>query len=1052
MAGHNFLRDSLEDDRTVLTTHSFKPYDLVPTRSNYNVAEPSPTPSPPNAASSTQPPNAIITEAPHLELRQNNPQDCKNLCDALVDRAKVEKERTIIALNGTYNQQIEAARIAAVNGIRQAQVEANSTVNLVIRRADIVTSAASADVLAANKAVASADAALTTAQANATLANIALTSCLANATQINSALDNANAALRNVSSASINEVARLSSTILSLQGNVASAAAAAAAASAAASSANDAAAAAATKPGSCLIPPPAGTSPDVSITSAQVILIVIGGLILVFLLGFAGYFLVSRKKRMGERDSYLDEKDSASSPRRLNSRMSSAYRTGNGMKIQYNPRNAAAHEPMPTVTDQTGGLLVPSNANNSNSNVSGVSVPPTGLSMVPVGSPIRPNTSHSTSVDSPDREAFEAWSLKNRQNEQIKRSPRFAQGPKSPMVEETATAVSYAETPAKSELITNSYPIFYDQLRVQPGTDVAPRKPSYGKTERKRSAINVTNPFDVQPTSPVQKAATQGHRDLPLATDDTSQDIKTTILDVKDTMMDEPLSVPITFFSNYENPFLDPAQATPKSKEAEPRGFTAQTPKTPKTPRREVFDLEKLLSPKKNRFPAPETLAMLRQEEAPRTSTVPEIDRLLQLVAKQNEKYSDKPLFWTDFRPPDPEVETSLSVPLGRESPEPLNVKKEPVVEKSPEVIPSPPVTTPPPVGPPPTIPPPAIPPPKRSPVTEREEPKLLFNIPVPPIPESNPRDRTLSPLRRNPVIDRERSISARPSLKSTQSSESTLPTPDPNPGAPDDRELSPLRRNPSQVRNITSLLAEQPLHINTSSSPPTAPPTASLPVPGTESETHGERGRSMIRTSDIIEARLSWKSQLAKQDEEALKELDQEKRDRAKSPLRRNPVDLEALRRSPSLRSYKSGMSGTTANTNSPPPMPQSKRRSITLSPPPRHDSIPPVPVLNPSQQSSSPPVRNSIQRNRSSNPHFSQVLERFQVLASQNSVDKGALTNEVTQRAIAGIYIPGSLREQAVRNSSSSRGGQVGRSTSRGPQAGIGNEGLGRSASSRR
>jgi hypothetical protein len=58
---------------------------------------------------------------------------------------------------------------------------------------------------------------------------------------------------------------------------------------------------------------------------------------------------------------------------------------------------------------------------------------------------------------------------------------------------------------------------------------------------------------------------------------------------------------------------------------------------------------------------------------------------------------------------------------------------------------------------------------------------------------------------------------------------------------------------------------------------------------------------------------------------------------------------------------------------------------------------------------------------------------LSKFQSLAEQGTVNDRQASTEVTQRAIAGIFIPGSLREQAVRNLSKSRE----RSTARGGEA---------------
>jgi hypothetical protein len=56
-------------------------------------------------------------------------------------------------------------------------------------------------------------------------------------------------------------------------------------------------------------------------------------------------------------------------------------------------------------------------------------------------------------------------------------------------------------------------------------------------------------------------------------------------------------------------------------------------------------------------------LALLQKEDQARSSTVPEIDKLLRIVAQENEQLADKPLFWTDFRPAEEEVELAMEIP-----------------------------------------------------------------------------------------------------------------------------------------------------------------------------------------------------------------------------------------------------------------------------------------------------------------------------------------------------------------------------------------------------
>jgi hypothetical protein len=110
------------------------------------------------------------------------------------------------------------------------------------------------------------------------------------------------------------------------------------------------------------------------------------------------------------------------------------------------------------------------------------------------------------------------------------------------------------------------------------------------------------------------------------------------------------------------------------------------------------------------RIPAPETLALLQRDEQPRYSTMPEIDKLLGIVAQQNQSTDGKPLFWSDFRAPGPEVEIAMSQPPLREHSPATGV---PLLRD-------------------------AFPPRQR--------------IDEPMVEEQ--RSRTLSPIRRNPVID----------------------------------------------------------------------------------------------------------------------------------------------------------------------------------------------------------------------------------------------------------------------------------------------------------
>jgi hypothetical protein len=167
-----------------------------------------------------------------------------------------------------------------------------------------------------------------------------------------------------------------------------------------------------------------------------------------------------------------------------------------------------------------------------------------------------------------------------------------------------------------------------------------------------------------------------------------------------------------------------------------------------------------------------------------------------------------------------------------------------------------------------------------------------------------------------------------------------------------------------------------------------------------------------MIRTSDIIEARLS--RLVAFEKEKPVDETAEGKMDRLESPLRRNPINLVMPSEEQRNRTI-SPLRRNPFNTN------PAKRNSRTLSPLLRAP-LKPIPTPATSREES-PVRRNPTVTRPPSNANFSQTLSKFQNLASQNPNDVLWASNEVTQRAMNGIYIPGSLREYAVRNLSKSR-----------------------------
>ncbi|KAK2600392.1 hypothetical protein N8I77_009929 [Diaporthe amygdali] len=267
----------------------------------------------------------------------------------------------------------------------------------------------------------------------------------------------------------------------------------------------------------------------------------------------------------------------------------------------------------------------------------------------------------------------------------------------------------------------------------------------------------------------------------------------------------------------------------------------------------------------------------------------------------------------------------------------------------------------------------------------------------------SESRDRTISPLRRNPFVGflGAEIDSRNPSKAGTGDEE---------------RDISPLRRNPP-FQGIATLLKEQE----------SGPDTTKLEVDGGEFES---RGRSMIRTSDIIEARLSGLAQTKQPHEETTRRRSTEGgtndslpaspthpqhisviNQLSKTPTspKRKPVaEKQPILAKNSLPLTSSSLSRPVSATSAAAPLRRDESSPLRRNPPGAADLRS---VLN---------ARPTASGNAK---EFSEALSKFQTLVSQNPQDAVVASNEVTSRAIAGIYIPGSLREQAVRNLSKSR-----------------------------
>lgn len=321
----------------------------------------------------------------------------------------------------------------------------------------------------------------------------------------------------------------------------------------------------------------------------------------------------------------------------------------------------------------------------------------------------------------------------------------------------------------------------------------------------------------------------------------------------------------------------------------------------------------------------------------------------------------------------------------------------------------------------------------------------LKVQEPVLPSPSSLPETRDSSPARPNLFIHHQQ-ISEPPSLFDETA---TLPT-----SREEEQQLSPLRatmsllseieslvsdaedfRNRSPVRNSTSSQTINSLIVQSemNSSPEKAEDTewpwvavsedtsednkeqsddssdeiAASELSEAESEEpevdeRAERGRSMIRTSDIIEARLSAIARA---------------RAEAKLPdiVREEEEFVEDSPQSSVATSLETSPGQSPAEGPESPPR---KRPQVVLKSSPLVFNKPrakpkPTALLRPAQ----------IQSKAESNAQFSQAFLMFKSLDSKNPQNSAAAFSEVNHRALAGIHVPASLREQAVRNLSKSR-----------------------------
>jgi hypothetical protein len=705
-------------------------------------------------------------------------------------------------------------------------------------------------------------------------------------------------------------------------------------------------------------------------------------------------------KKRKERDSYLDEKDVASSPKKLPSRLSSAFRTGNAMTVKFNPPKSSDAPPPPKSALRVPEEVYEPASSSNGKEISGASTSQINLlrnsasstNADPPSWPLTFTSTNTTGIASvkPLSPGFEFWPLKADASSFPPQSPeRRKQPPTLNLLDTVKTDATIPYTsPALKESFDN-YDVYSNEEvpgEVEQRIDII--SPPWEQTHQRRETPDeiVFDSFeDVKDASVLQREETPETSKVKQETEIDEQSVEQRV--ARETSDNGSYSETAQFFRTLDtrikqeispDSFQDTAPQPNEEPEDQAQSVITSVPVI--EPQNEEWSFEKLLLQQPTRVPKAETLTLLQREDQARSSTVPEIDKLLRIVAKDNERLADKPLFWSDFRPVEEDVEVAMEMPPAREHEENEDF---PTLKKT---------------------------------LLPMKEGDGSGN--------SEQRDTTLSPFLMHPASDATRlSPKLEPSTGLVEEASSPRPT-----VFTEERETSPLRMNP-QIRNITSMLVEHEA----------LPTPAALETDEAEPEERQARGRSMLRTSDIISARLSSILQAKDTTNSTVEELTADERAQTLSPLRRNPVDptnlsdqrnrtLSPLQRNPST--------STTASI---------KRRSRTLSPPslpcltPNLSSREPSPLRrNPLTPSLPPPLppnpTKPHQPRPQSNTGFSQTLARFQSLAEKSTVNGRQASTEVTQRAIAGIFIPGSLREQAVRAGSRSRERGVGRSESAG------------------
>jgi hypothetical protein len=390
-----------------------------------------------------------------------------------------------------------------------------------------------------------------------------------------------------------------------------------------------------------------------------------------------------KMRKRKERDSYLDEKNVASSPKNLPSRLSSAFRTGNAMTIKFNPpKSSDAPTPRISALRRPEDFPVSSSSSNmgerSQARISESDLTKLSTSSTYSNPPAWPlNSSSAQEVDisasRPLSADFTLWPLKVDAPSPAPQSPEQRREPPTLNlldVVKTNDTILYTSPTLKDIFDEHDVaPVQKIPEDVEEKTDTASSPLWQRKSNRETPDEIVFNPFDDE----IEEWDTQQVDKSPISellVEKTPTEVFSEDQTEELAIAEEPAHEEVT------NPFKDWVQeSVEESVEGPVNHQTGENVIGPSPdlvrptiePQAEDWSFEQLLPQQPTRVPKAGTLAQLQREDQARSSTVPEIDKLLRIVAQENEQLADKPLFWTDFGPVEEEVELAMEIPQIRE-------------------------------------------------------------------------------------------------------------------------------------------------------------------------------------------------------------------------------------------------------------------------------------------------------------------------------------------------------------------------------------------------